>query len=44
MKVFEDLTTGLEVGKPALDFRLTGDCMLSDLKGSPILLVFWKTL
>jgi hypothetical protein len=44
MKVFDDLTTGLEVGKLGLDFHLTSDRKLSDLKGSPILLVFWKTL
>ncbi len=44
MKVLDNLTQGLEVGKPASDFRIDGDLMLSDLKVSPILLVFWKTL
>jgi hypothetical protein len=45
MKVFEDLTKGIEAGQPACDFPIdAGGRMLSDSKGSPILLVFWKTL
>ncbi len=44
MKVFEDQTRKLEVGHEAEDFTIGNDLSLSDLKGSPIFLVFWKTL
>jgi hypothetical protein len=44
MKVFEDLIRGIETGQLAHDFPIDGERMLSDLKGSPVLLVFWKTL
>ena len=43
MKVFEDQLKTLEVGQKAHDFRM-GDLSLTDFKGSPIFLVFWKTL
>lgn len=44
MKVFEDLTKGIKAGQPAHDIPIDGERTLSDLKGSPFLLVFWKTL
>jgi peroxiredoxin len=44
MKVFENLAEHLKVGQWAEDFSVSNDLSLSDLKGSPILLVFWKTL
>jgi len=44
MKVFKDQSRTLEVGQEAEDFRIGNDLCLSDLKGSPIFLVFWKTL
>ncbi len=44
MKVFEDQTNVIEVGQKAADFQIDGDRCLSDLKGSPVFLVFWKTL
>jgi len=44
MKVFKNLTGNLKVGQEAEDFPIGNDRFLSDLKRSPILLVFWKTL
>ena len=44
MKVFENLTGNLKVGQEADDFPIDNDLSLSDLKGSPIFLVFWNTL
>lgn len=44
MRVFEDLSRTLEVGQEVEDLRIREDLCLSDLKGSPIFLVFWKTL
>ena len=46
MKIFDDQLRTLEVGQDqdAEDFRIGDDLCLSDLKGSPIFLVFWKTL
>ena len=44
MKVFDDLAKGLEVGQAAYNFPIPNDRMLFDLKGTPIFLIFWKTL
>ena len=44
MKVFENQMKRLEVGQEAESFSMGGTQSLSDLKGSVILLVFWKTL
>ncbi len=44
MKVFEEQTKKLEVGQEAEDFLIGNDLFLSNLKGSLIFLVFWKTL
>jgi hypothetical protein len=44
MKVFEDQLRKPEVGQEAQDFRTGDHSSLSDFKGSPIFLVFWKTL
>ena len=44
MKVFENQTEHLKVGQWVEDFPGNNNLSLSDLKGSPILLVFWKTL
>ncbi len=44
MKVFEGLAKKQGIGQMARDFSLGGDSSLSNSKGSPILLVFWKTL
>jgi len=44
MKVFENLTGNLKVGQEADDFPVGNNLFLSNLKGSPIFLVFWKTL
>lgn len=44
MKVSEEQTKKLEVGQEAEDFTIGDDLSLSDLKGSPIFLVFWNTL
>ncbi len=44
MKVFEDQARTLEVGQKAENFHIRDNLSLSDLKGSPIFLVFWKTL
>jgi peroxiredoxin len=44
MKVFEEQVDRLKVGQEAHNFRLNNNLRLSDSKGDPILLVFWKTL
>jgi len=44
MKVFDDQSGKLEIGQEAVDFPVTEDSSSADLKGSPIFLVFWKTL
>jgi hypothetical protein len=44
MKVSEEQTKRLKVGQEAEDFSIGNDLFLSDLKGSPIFLVFWNTL
>lgn len=44
MKVFEDGIEKLEVGQKAENFHIGNNQFLSNLEGSPILLVFWKTL
>jgi len=44
MKIFEEQENRLKVGQEANPFPLANDLRLSDLKGNPILLVFWKTL
>jgi len=43
LKVFDEQTNGIGVGQKVGDFRVGGHC-LSDLEGSPLLFVFWKTL
>ncbi len=44
MRVFEDQTQKLEVGQEAEDFPIGNDLFPSNLKGSPIFLIFWRTL
>jgi len=44
MKVFEYQAGNLKVGQEAEDFSIGNELLLSNLKGSPIFLVFWKTL
>jgi len=44
MKIFENPTERLELGQEAKNFPVGENQSLSDLKGSAILLVFWKTL
>ena len=44
MKIFEEQENRLKVGQEPDDFPIGNDLFLSKLKGSPIFLVFWKTL
>jgi hypothetical protein len=44
MKVFEEHVSTFKEGNEVDDFPINGKLSLSDLKGNPILLVFWKTL
>ena len=44
MKVFEEEMNRLKVGQEPEVFSINGNLLLSDLKGYPIFLVFWKTL
>jgi len=44
MKVFKEQSKRLEVSQKAEDFPIGNKLSLSNLKGSPIFLVFWKTL
>ena len=43
MKIFDEQTYRLKVGQESEDFSID-DLSLSNFKGSPIFLVFWKTL
>jgi len=44
LKVFEGQTRKLKVGEEAEDSPVGNDLFLSNLRGSPIFLIFWKTL
>ena len=44
MRIFEDQSRKIEVGQEAENFPIGNDLFLSNLKGSRIFLVFWKTL
>ncbi len=44
MKVFEEQMNRLKVGQEADDISHNENLYLSNFKGHPILLVFWKTL
>ena len=44
MKLFEEQSKKLQFGQKAEDFSIGNKLSLSNLKGSPIFLVFWKTL
>ena len=44
MRIFEEQTRKIEVGQEAEDFPVGNDLFLSNLRGSPIFLIFWKTL
>ena len=44
MKVFEEQVNRLKVGQEAEEFSINDNLLLSDLKGYPIVLVFWRTL
>ena len=44
MKVFEEQTDKLKVGEVSENISLSENSRLSNFKGHPILLVFWKTL
>jgi hypothetical protein len=44
LEVFKDQIKNLEVGQEAEAFPINDHLSLLDLKGSPIFLVFWKTL
>ena len=44
MRIFEDQSRKIEIGQEAVDFPIGNDLFLSNLKGSLIFLVFWKTL
>jgi len=44
MKVFQEQTNQLKVGQEVEDFLVSDNLLLSDLRGSPIFLVLWKTL
>jgi hypothetical protein len=44
MKIFDDLAKKLAIGQKAENFSFGEGLSLSNLKGSPIFLVFWKTL
>jgi hypothetical protein len=46
MKVFEEKAKKLEIGQEAENFQIEigNNLFLSEWKGSPIFLVFWKTL
>jgi len=44
MKVFEERMNRLKVEQEPEDFPINDNLSLSDLKGCPIFLVFWKTL
>ena len=44
MKVFEAQTKRIGIGRKAENVLISSDLSLSNVKGSPIFLVFWKTL
>ncbi len=44
MKIFDEQTYRLKVEQEVEDFSIDNDLSLSNFKGSPIFLVFWKTL
>jgi len=44
MKVFEEEAKRLAVGQKAENSHIGNNLSLSNSKGSPIFLVFWKTL
>jgi hypothetical protein len=44
MKIFEEQANRLKVGQEAEAFSLNEKLPLSNFRGHPILLVFWKTL
>ena len=44
MKVFEEHVSRFKEGNEVDDIPINDKLSLSDLKGYPILLVFWKTL
>lgn len=44
MKIFDEQTNRLKVGEEAEDFHIGDNLYLSELKGSPVFLVFWKAL
>jgi hypothetical protein len=44
LKVFEGQTKKLKGGQEAEDFPIGNDLFLSNLRGYPIFLIFWKTL
>jgi hypothetical protein len=44
MKIFEEQVNRLKVGKEVDALSLNGNLYLSNFRGHPILLVFWKTL
>ncbi len=44
MKVFEEQVNRLRVGQESDNIPLSESLYLSNFKGHPILLVFWKTL
>jgi hypothetical protein len=44
MKIFEELMNRLKVGQETDDISLNEKLHLSNFRGHPILLVFWKTL
>jgi len=44
VKVFDNQTDILKNGQRAKDFSIGNHISLSDFEGSPILLIFWKTL
>ena len=44
MRIFDEQPYRLKVGEEAFDFSIDRDCPLSNFKGNPIFLVFWKGL
>jgi hypothetical protein len=44
MKIFDEQADRLKVGQEVEDFPIGDNLYLTELKGTPIFLVFWKTL
>ncbi len=44
MKIFDEQIYRLKIGQEAEDFPIDNAISLSNFKGSPIFLVFWKAL